>query len=118
MLSNNCNKYRDTTAGIILSAYLLIFSINVFHFHKLELNGISCINVGNESNAKMQIPGSDFTCIIYQYFSSIHTSIVPGSSLITYIPDEETGSLIRPVQTYSDNKTFGSIHLRAPPYFS
>ncbi len=109
-------KYRPLVGRIILLCYLLIFALNIFHFHKYDFNSVSSIDTTNASNQQFQVSKSEIECIVHQNLQSLQTALTnfSGSNL-----------LLDPNQSFyshNENKNkFCSVclsdnFLRAPPY--
>ncbi len=73
IVKNSTIKYRSSISSIILLCYLFIFSINIFHFHNLEVETNHKFDLANESYPQGQSINSEFQCIIHQNFNSLHT---------------------------------------------
>ena len=110
--------YSALIERIILCCYILIFSLNIFHFHKYDFNRNSTVNTVNESNLRTKISISEFDCIIHQIFSSLHTLITPNSSVYSFNDITKPSCLIGPFRSDTKQIIFSKNHLRAPPFFS
>jgi hypothetical protein len=118
IMENSVIKYRTLIERIILFCYLLIFSLDILHFHNYDFNRISAFDIANKLNLRTQVSRSDFECIIHQNLLSLQTAI-------TNVSNE--ASLLKPKLIFcpvseSKNK-LSSIHLsdnflRGPPILS
>jgi hypothetical protein len=117
-VKNKVVKYRTLIERIILCCYLLVFTLDVLHFHKYDFNKISALDIANKSNLQTQVSRSEFECIIHQNFLSLQTAI-------TIFSDD--CALLKPhliFYTVPENKNkIYSLHLsdnflRAPPKLS
>ncbi len=108
-------KYRQLVGRIILLSYLLIFTLNLFHFHKYDINCVSVIDISNESNRHIQVSKSEIECIVHQNLLSLQTALTNFlANNLLLNPDPSFCSFDE-----SKNK-FCSLHLsdnflRAPP---
>lgn len=108
-------KYRHSIGRIILGSYLLIFILNIFHFHKYDFNSVLSIDFKKESNQHLLVSKSEFKCIIHQNLLSLQTALANFFS---------NNLLLDPKQSFyssTENKNkFSLVHLsdnflRAPP---
>ena len=118
IMENSVIKYRALVERIILCCYLLVFTLDVLHFHKFDFNRISALDVAYKSNLTTQISRSEFECIIHQNFLSLQTAITNFSSDCTLLKPH----LIFYNVSEHKNKIY-SLHLsdnflRAPPKLS
>jgi hypothetical protein len=118
IMENSVIKYRALVERIILFCYLLIFSLDVLHFHYYDFNRISALDIANKSNSQAQVSRSEFECIIHQNFLNIQTAITNFSNDCTLLKPH----LIFYNVSEHKNKIY-SLHLsdnflRAPPKLS
>jgi hypothetical protein len=117
IMENSVIKYRTLIERIILFCYLLIFSLDILHFHNYDFNRISAFDIANDTNNKTQVSKSEFVCIVHQNFLSLQTAI-PNSPVINLNDREHLVRRTEIIRTYL-NRIYPSInHLRAPPFFS
>jgi hypothetical protein len=118
IVKNSTIKYRSSISSIILLCYLFIFSINIFHFHNLEIETNHNIDLANESYPQGQSINSEFQCVIHQSFNSLHTFNIYKPTPTKFCLDCESI-----IAFYSDQAPLNRIipssnQLRAPPSFS
>jgi hypothetical protein len=114
----NVQKYRYIVGQITLFSYLLIFTLNIFHFHSFELDATPAIDVGNELYPQSQISVSEFRCLIHQNFSSLHTLAISNSSYFIFNDNTKPAQPIGISHAEINQITLSINHLRAPPFFS
>lgn len=114
-MMNTIQKYRCTVGRLILFSYLIIFTLNIFHFHNYNLNSISAIDIENDSPKQLQTSISEFGCIIHQNFNSLHTLALPHSIPVFLCDDKKQNHLTGTINSFYCNFTFSNKHLRAPP---
>jgi len=113
-------KYKSRMSFLILSGYLLTFSIGAFHFHHIDITFTNLID--NESNPTanhfFSLNGKVNECIIHQNFTSIQTAVT--NLLKEYHPIEPEKIIFSPLRDSISISTgyFVSNLLRAPPVFS
>lgn len=117
-MKNLILKYRDFIGSIILWSYLLIFTLNIFHFHNYDFDRISAVDLANESKLQVQVSGSGFECIIHQNFISLHTFTIPNSQSVNLSDRGHLFSKFRIIYTHINRINLSKNHLRAPPIFS
>ncbi len=114
----NFIKHKKYCSGVILSAYLFFFILNIFHYHHVNLFSDFRIENGKETstnNLDLNFLTSNATCQFQNTFSSIHTIDNFNNLIFSY--DETTQKL------YLDNNLFTfnlrnfpkNNPLRAPP---
>jgi hypothetical protein len=114
-MKNISIKYRRIQGCIALLSYLLIFILNVIHFHYIDLNSSTAINAGDISKQHSNNPESKYCCIVYQNFCSLNTTIFPG--LISFSSFDNCRQRF-PVESkfnYFNNFNLITNHFRAPP---
>ena len=118
IVKNYVIKYRSSAASITLLCYLFILSINIFHFHNLEINTKHIFDLTNDSNPQGQTINSEFHCIIHQNFNSLHAFTLqkPTPNKICLLSQIIT--VFCSDQVALNNLIFSSNKLRAPPSFS
>ena len=110
-------KYHSTIGGLTLLSYLIIFLINIFHFHNLELDTNHIFDLANDTNLQGQSIKSEFQCIIHQNFNSLHlfTLHKPTANKL-YLACQFVTELCSD-QKQLNNLFYSSNQLRAPPSF-
>ena len=113
-------KYRRSTSILILTGYLLTFSVGVFHYHHHDFTSIKVFD--NESkgpyNHFLILNGKTNDCIIHQNFSNIQTAVTSVLNNYRLIKQEQ---IPLPFPEASDQINSGHLltkHLRAPPQIS
>ncbi|OGU76523.1 MAG: hypothetical protein A2W11_02405 [Ignavibacteria bacterium RBG_16_35_7] len=74
---NKINKYKEYFSGLILSAYLFFFILNIFHYHHVSL--YSDFQIRNEkdataNNTDIYFLNLNVICQFQSTFSSIQTT--------------------------------------------
>ena len=118
IVKNYVIKYRSSAASITLLCYLFIFSINIFHFHNLEINSSHIFDLANNSNPQGQSIISEFQCIIHQNFNSLHSFTLHKPAPNKFYLVTQVITDFCPDQEPLNNLIFSSNQLRAPPSFS
>jgi len=114
-VKNIVNKYRNLTVGLTLFGYLLIFFLNVFHFHQYNSSETALYNVGSDSYAKLLLSHSESACIVHQNFTSLHNLTFLNSGGIDILDIAQSVKLIWTSQLPKWNFSYSAIQLRAPP---
>jgi len=109
-------KYRFVVGRITLFSYLLIFTLNIFHFHNYHYNDTAAIDVGNESNFQSKLLVSEFDCVVHQNFSSLHSLAFPHSIPVFLCNDKKSAHLPEKADSHFYDIVFSNNHLRAPPF--
>ena len=114
-MENIFNKYRRILGSITLLSYLLIFILNVIHFHYIDLNPFAAINAGDISKQHSNNSESKYCCIVYQNFCSLNTTIFPGSISFSFFDNCRQRFPVESKFIYFNNYNLITNHLRAPP---
>lgn len=70
-------KYNNKTSVLILTGYLLAFSVGIFHFHTLDFNFTKAFDAdsGQRTNHFQNLNGKANECFIQQNLSKIQTAV-------------------------------------------
>jgi len=117
-MKNAVIKYRNIIARLTLCGYLLIFFINVFHFHTYVLSDVPAIDVESESNLQAISSNSEFACIVHQNFSSLHNLTILKPHGFDFVNKVQLVKLSGTSQSHISRFIDSANHLRAPPTFS
>ncbi|NNG26926.1 MAG: hypothetical protein HKM87_05330 [Ignavibacteriaceae bacterium] len=109
-------KYKRIISSLLLSCYLLVFGISIFHYHDFNFNQTEVFD--NHISSDFNSQSSDFSrfdCRVHQIFNELHSYYSPvnvGSNFDfsleqEYLPDE-TVNLLSSIY-------FKYTQLRAPP---
>ena len=117
-MKNTFIKYRKTIGGLTLCGYLLIFFINVFHFHTYRLSDVPTIDVDSKLNLQSIASNTEFVCIVHQNFTSLHNLTILKPHGFDFICQTQLAKLSGTSQSHISSLFCTSNHLRAPPNFS
>jgi hypothetical protein len=117
-VKNPALKYRNAIGWLTFCGYLLIFLINVFHYHTYVLSDVPAIEVESESNFQTIISNTEFACIVHQNFSSLHNLTILKPYGFDFIHKEQLVKHSGSSQSHISNLFHLSNQLRAPPIFS
>ena len=118
IVKNSLIKYQSNISRITLLGYLLIFVLNIFHFHKIDLKLEFNYFLSSESTSRTYDTSRDTQCRIHQNFNSLHSFVF--SNLSGFISNRQNEIKI----TFGSENSFVNPlfnlknHLRAPPFFS
>lgn len=114
MLNYN-KKYKVLISSIVLSGYLFLSLITVFHFHRIELLNPFSITDWETHNTKINLINSGLNCFVIQNFNSLHTTITNDlfSDEVVLTDIDYINCLISSEKLSS--YLFPSFYLRAPP---
>lgn len=110
-------KYRGKIAIVVLSGYLLISVLSVFHYHKFDLlqNPEIKPHHSNTSSGFSKIGSSQFVCTIQLNYSHLHSVNISDLAISTFHIRFEDIDFI-PVNNFKLlSEFFISSKLRAPP---
>ncbi len=86
------NKYKNYFSGLVLSAYLFFFILNIFHYHQISISSLSQIECGNESASNktdISFIDQNIICQFQNNFTSIQTADDLGDFVFSIANDEK-----------------------------
>lgn len=117
-VKNTVIKYRTAIEGLILCGYLLIFFLNVFHFHNYILSDVPAVDVESQSNLQAITSNTEFACIVHQNFTSLHNLTILNPHGFDFIHQAQLIKFSWSSQSHISSLFCSANHLRAPPTFS
>ena len=117
-MKNTFIKYRKAIGGLTLCGYLLIFFINVFHFHTYKLSDVPTIDIESRLNLQSITSNTELVCIVHQNFTSLHNLTILKPHGFDFICQTQLAKFSRTSQSHKSNLFYTANHLRAPPNFS
>ena len=117
-MNNTFIKYHKAIGGLTLCGYLLIFFINVFHFHTYKLSDVPTIDIESRLNLQSITSNTELVCIVHQNFTSLHNLTILKPYGFDFICQTQLAKFTRTSQSPKSNLFYTANHLRAPPNFS
>lgn len=114
------NTYRRIISISLLSSYILVSVVSLFHYHHIELSRSKTLsNINNTPVTEFDyFGGKNFICTIQQNYSLLHN--VLGTEVSCHSPNLQYSENITVFITerYQSPFYLNTISLRAPPIFS
>jgi hypothetical protein len=114
------SSYRRIISSVLLSSYIFVAVVSLFHYHQIELSKASLLSNFNTKPVTdfEYFGGKNFICTIHQNFSLLHN--VSGVEISCHSPDLQYSENITVLFTecYQSPFYLNSINLRAPPIYS
>ena len=109
-------KYRNRIALLVLSAYLIISTLIIFHHHSYDFNQRESVQESGSSDPQLQIVNySEFKCLLIQNFSSLHSINFNYSLHLTLDLNNKQELLLVQNDFLPKSNFLKSTNLRAPP---
>ncbi|MGB5288070.1 MAG: hypothetical protein WBQ32_08470 [Ignavibacteriaceae bacterium] len=118
IMANSVIKYRAQVNRVILCCYILIFILDVFHFHNYDFDKISSLDIANDSNCQTQVSRSEFECIIHLNFLNLQTAITNFSNHFTVLKPNLIFYSVSKNKNKLSSLRLSNNFLRAPPKLS
>ena len=110
-------KYAKILVKLVLGGYLFLFTLNVFHYHNIELQTPVSFH-GNNPSLPESNNSNELTCFVVKNYNSIHSLIFTILICCEAVnPDSVNHPVYESANILSCN-SFPSNLLRAPPSFS
>jgi len=112
-------KYRKLISLLVLTSYLLISILTLFHYHPYEFNQLEVVKKQNSFDSNSQLAsGYGSACIVYQNFNSLHS--IHFSHTLTLLSDLVYKEVILPnnENSFPPFNIYSFTKLRAPPISS
>jgi len=114
------NTYRRIISISLLSSYILVSVVSLFHYHHIELSRSKLLSNFNGKPVTDfdYFGGKNFICTIHHNYSLLHN--VSGTEILCNSPDLQYSENISVFITerYQSPYYLTTISLRAPPIFS
>lgn len=110
------SKYSKKIVKTLLSAYLLVCVLSIFHFHNFSILQSPAIdNVPSETSHVKYLANTEFKCLIHQNLNSLQSvNIDQSGDPFTYLTFKE--NLTSDISDINlSTKYFSTNNLRAPP---
>jgi hypothetical protein len=118
LMSRFYNKYKNSTAILILLGYLFLFGYNIVHYHSYNTNfsSLQVFECKTEKNIiNHQVVGLDFQCPVHSTYSSVHNSLLSEKFSNSGFLSEIELIKLNTNQICFNNQFYPSNPLRAPP---
>ena len=112
--------YRKFISLFLLSSYILVSLVSLFHYHHVDLSRANSVSNFNSDTLTEfgYFDGKNFICTIHHNFSLLHN--VSGINISCHSPDLQTCENITVfiTESYYSLFNFSNVSLRAPPIYS
>lgn len=110
--------YNSIVSKVTLLCYLLIFILNIFHFHKIDFKFFSTTQIVEDSKSQIVSSVDENKCIVNQNFNSLHSFTQLTASYIVSDLQKQLNLTFVIENSYINKFIYLQNHLRAPPLFS